>query len=76
LKYISLVNLILDKPAITELIQYECNPGKLKEEFAKIVNNSFVIDTMKSDYKQLQHILGDAGASDNAAKLIVKYDIR
>jgi len=76
LKYISLVNLILDKPAVTELIQHECNPKKLKEELAKIVNDNPIIDTMKSNYKQLQHILGDAGASDNAAKLIVKHDIR
>jgi len=76
LKYISLVNLILDKPAVTELIQHECNPKKLKEELAKIVNDNQTIDPMKSHYKQLQHILGDAGASDNAAKLIVKHDIR
>ena len=76
LKYISLVNLILNKPAVTELIQYECNPKKLKAEFAKIMNDTHTIDTMKNDYKQLQHILGDAGASDNAAKLIVKHDIR
>jgi lipid-A-disaccharide synthase len=76
LKYISLVNLILDKPAVTELIQYDCNAEKLKEALAKIVYNSTIIDEMKNDYKQLQHILGDAGASENAAKLIVKHDIR
>jgi lipid-A-disaccharide synthase len=74
LKYISLVNLILDKPAVTELIQYDCNPKKLKEELSKIVNDSVIIDTMKNDYKQLRHLLGNAGASDNAAKLIVKHD--
>jgi hypothetical protein len=31
---------------------------------------------MKNDYEQLRHILGDAGASDNAAKLIVKHEVR
>jgi lipid-A-disaccharide synthase len=76
LKYISLVNLILDKPAVTELIQQECNPKKLKEEVAKIVDNHQIIETMKNDYAQLRHILGDAGASDKAAKLIVEHDIR
>jgi len=76
LKYISLVNLILDKPTVTELIQYECNPKKLKEELAKIVNDNEVIDEMKENYKQLRHILCDAGASDKAAKLIVKHDVR
>jgi lipid-A-disaccharide synthase len=76
LKYISLVNLILNKPAVTELIQHECNPKKLKNEFAKIVYDDVIINAMKNDYKQLQHILGNAGASDNAAKLIVSHDIR
>jgi len=76
LKYISLVNLILDKSAVIELIQHDCNPKKIKAELEKIVHNNQIIDTMKSDYKQLRHILGDAGASDNAAKLIVKHDIR
>ena len=76
LKYISLVNLILDNPAVTELIQYDCNPKKLSEELYKIVNDRVIIDAMKNDYKQLQHILGDAGASDNAAKLIVNNELR
>jgi len=76
LKYISLVNLILNKPSVTELIQYDCNPQKLKDELAKIVSNEDIINDIKNDYKQLQHLLGGAGASDNAAKLIVKDDVR
>jgi lipid-A-disaccharide synthase len=76
LKYISLVNLILNKPAVTELIQYDYNLKRLKEEFLKIVTDNDIITAMKNDYKQLQHILGDAGASDNAAELIVKHEIR
>jgi lipid-A-disaccharide synthase len=76
LKYISLVNLILDKPVVTELIQYKCNPKKLKEEVAMIVNDIEKIEAMKKKYARLRHLLGDAGASDNAAKLIVKDDLR
>ena len=76
ISHISLVNLILNKPVVTELLQSACNPKKLKEELLKIVNDSNIIDTMKDNYKQLRHILGDAGASDNAAKLIVKDEIR
>ena len=76
LKYISLVNLILNKPAVTELIQQECNPKKLKEELNRIVIDTTVIETMKNDYTELLHILGDSGASNRAAKLIVKDEIR
>jgi len=76
LKYISLVNLILDKPAVTELIQYDCNLKRLKTELEKIICNKEIVAEMKNDYQQLQHILGDSGASDKAAKLIVRDEIR
>jgi lipid-A-disaccharide synthase len=76
LKYISLVNLILDKPVVTELIQHACNTKRLAEELTTIVSSKEKIEAMKNDYAQLRHILGDAGASDNAAKLIVKDDFR
>jgi lipid-A-disaccharide synthase len=76
IRYISLVNLILNKPVVMELLQSDCNPKKLKEELTKILQNIDVIDTMKDNYEQLRHVLGDAGASDNAAKLIVKDEIR
>jgi lipid-A-disaccharide synthase len=75
-KYISLVNLILEKQAVTELIQYKCNPKKLNEEVTKILNDDSIIKPMKSDYGQLRHILGEAGVADRAAKLIVKDDVR
>jgi len=76
LKYISLVNLILDKQAVGELIQGNCNPKRLKEEVGKIVSEPTIIDSMKSDYKQLRDILGENGASDRAAKLIVNDEVR
>jgi lipid-A-disaccharide synthase len=76
LKYISLVNLILDKHAVTELIQNDFNPKTLVAELSIIVNVEKKIEAMKNDYAQLRHILGGAGASDKAAKLIVKDDIR
>ena len=71
-KLFSLVNLILNKKAVTELIQYECNLKNLKEELSKIVYDQNFIEKMMHDYAELRHILGDAGASDKAAKLIVK----
>jgi lipid-A-disaccharide synthase len=76
IKYISLVNLILDKPVVTELIQHQCNPKKLKEELIKIVDDQQIIDAMKNDYAQLHLILGDSNASTLAANLIFNHDIR
>jgi len=76
IKYISLVNLILDKLVVTELIQNECNPKKIKEELDKIVNEGQFLENMKKDYEQLHHVLGYSGASERAAKLIVNHEIR
>lgn len=71
IKYISLVNLIMDRPVVTELIQKEMNVEMVNVELAKILD----IDNRKkifSDYKELRRILGGAGASENAAELMVK----
>lgn len=71
LQYISLVNLIMDKPVVTELIQGDFNPKKLKEELTKIVD-SYNRAVMFLDYYDLEKKLGGKGASDKTAKLIVE----
>ena len=70
-KYISLVNLIMDKPVVTELIQAELNEANLKTELNKILNDTAHIDTLKKDYATLWHKLGDNHASNQAAKEII-----
>lgn len=70
-KYISLVNLIMDKPVITELIQADLNEEMLKQELDKILYNKDHITKLKADYSQLWHLLGNRNASDNAAEAIV-----
>lgn len=69
LKYISLVNLIMDREVVTELIQGDLNKKRLKKELTAI------LDTKKReqlflDYYELEKILGGRGASANAAQLI------
>jgi len=71
IKYISLVNLIMDKPVVTELIQGDLNETMLQKELDKILNNTAHIKQLKTDYEQLWHLLGDSNASDNAAKEIL-----
>lgn len=70
-KYISLVNLIMDKPVITELIQADLNEAMLKKELDKVLYNEEHITALKKDYEQLWHLLGDSNASENAASEIV-----
>jgi len=71
LEYISLVNLILDKEAVTELIQNDFNTKKLKSELDRILDE-YERTKFFMDYYELEKKLGGKGASQNTAKLI--YD--
>lgn len=69
LDYISLVNLIMDKPVVKELIQNEFNTKQLKAELEKILDKAYRKQIF-DDYYDLEQKLGGAGASMNTAKLI------
>lgn len=71
LKYISLVNLIMDEEVVTELIQENCNTALIKSELTKILDPNYR-KTLLEKYDQLEKKLGGIGASAATAKLIVK----
>lgn len=67
-KYISLVNLILNKAAVPELIQSELNAMELKKRLTKLVtNNAKERNKMLENYKELRALVGGAGASERTA---------
>ena len=69
--YISLVNLILDKPAVKELIQAELNSNSIVSELKALLDNEQVKEKMQNNYQELWNKLGGPGASESAAKLIL-----
>lgn len=69
LKYISLVNLIMDAPVVKELIQREFNTHGLKRELRLILENSNR-NRIFTDYYELEDRLGGSGASEHTASLI------
>ncbi len=69
LKFISLVNLIMDREVVTELIQGDLNKKRLKKELIAILDTK-KREQMFLDYYELEKKLGGKGASENAAKLI------
>jgi lipid-A-disaccharide synthase len=71
LKYISLVNLIMDKEVVTELIQNELNVKNLTQELNQIIHGP-KRKVILEEYQQLKSKLGGPGASDKVASLIVK----
>jgi lipid-A-disaccharide synthase len=73
-KYISLVNLIMDKLVVKELIQDELTPQNLKNALEDILTNPQIKDQLKKDYIDLKNLLSKGGhASANAAKNIVEF---
>ena len=70
-KYISLVNLILDRSVVPELIQEDLNTEKLTEGLkALLPEESAARRQMQQDYAELWTLLGSRHASESAAKLI------
>ena len=71
LKYISLVNLIMDKEVVKELIQDQMNTKNLSAELRNILNPDQRAVLLKN-YDELEKKLGGQGASQNTADLIFK----
>ncbi len=72
LKYISLVNLIMDKEVVKELIQGELNKKNIKAELLKILTPEYRQNLLKQ-YDLLEEKLGGKGASEKTANLIFKH---
>lgn len=71
-KYISLVNLLLDRPLIKELIQDEMNLENIQGAFQSLENKEDLA-RIKSGYQELKSILGGDGAAERAAKYILEH---
>ncbi|MBP6558188.1 MAG: lipid-A-disaccharide synthase, partial [Flavobacterium sp.] len=70
LKYISLVNLIMDEEVVTELIQDKFNTKNLKKELSKLLEEKHR-NALLEKYNQLETKLGGIGASEKTAKFII-----
>jgi len=71
LKYISLVNLIMDKEVVTELIQNNCNKKNITVELRKLLDPDYRKNLL-SEYENLEQKLGGMGASEKTATLIIR----
>jgi lipid-A-disaccharide synthase len=70
--YISLVNLIVDRQIVTELIQGELTTKKLSEELKKLFDPTQKAQ-LHADYQELREQLGNSGASARAARRMVAF---
>jgi len=72
-KYISLVNLIADRPVIKELFNENFSEKNIRNELNNLLYDTAYIESMQAGYSEVTHRLGGTGASDRAAQEIVDY---
>lgn len=72
ISYICIVNLICDERIVEELIQADVNKDRLVLELRKLLTTEGRT-TMFEGYERLRHKLGDAGASERTATLMLQY---
>jgi lipid-A-disaccharide synthase len=72
IKFISLVNLLLDREAVRELIQFEWNLSQASQELDAILNGGMKREHILASYQELRMKLGDGGASDKTAQLLLE----
>lgn len=71
-RFISLVNLILDKPAVTELLQSDFSAERLKVEMKRILEEGKDRSSQLHEYDRLKEIMGGSGVSSRVAGMIVE----
>lgn len=72
-KYISLVNLVSGSEVVTELVADGMTVDNIRRELSVIIEGGSRRIQMLSGYDRMIQILGTPGASERAAKLMVKY---
>jgi lipid-A-disaccharide synthase len=72
-KFISLVNLIMDHPLLAELIQTDLTREKLKPELEALLGDTEKRRQMLQAYVSLREKLGGRGTSERTAGLMIRY---
>jgi lipid-A-disaccharide synthase len=72
IKFISLVNLLLNREAVRELIQDEWNVTQAEEELRAVIVGGSKREAVLKSYAELKESLGNGGASELTASLLLK----
>jgi len=74
-RFISLVNLIVDKSVVKELIQKDCSIDNIRNELEQLIPDTEYRNTMLQGYAEVSGRIGETGVSDRTADLIIEYMI-
>jgi lipid-A-disaccharide synthase len=70
-KYVSLVNLILNKKVVKELLQHDCTPENIEKELLSLMQSPR-LSKIKKEYEKIWKILGGKGASLRVAEAMIE----
>ncbi len=73
IKFFSLVNLIMNREVVKELLQEEMNETTLELELKKVTDNTIERKKLLAEYDLLKNMLGGGGASKRLAELMYGY---
>lgn len=74
--YVSLVNLVLEREAVRELLQFQMNMKNATEELTAILPGGSKHDRMLADYAELREKMGSAGASERVGARMVEERLK
>lgn len=69
---IAMPNIIAGKTIVREFIQHDANPENITTYIENLLNNSDLIEGIKSEFSEVRKILEKKGAAENAAKEVLK----
>lgn len=70
LPYVSLVNLVLERPAVPELLQGRATPEGVEAVVSRLLRDRGAVDAMRTALGELRGRLGERGASARAARQV------
>jgi lipid-A-disaccharide synthase len=68
-----MVNLLLQKKVVPELIQGDCTPGRVAAETRRYLDHPELRDAMSRELGRLRELLGPEGATDRLARSVVRF---
>ncbi len=72
IEFFSLPNLIAGKEIVKELLQHDFTTESVSGELKKLLD-PYHRNKMKGDYRYMKELMGEKGASEKAARLMVSY---
>ena len=71
--YIGMVNIVAGKKIIPEFIQFNAQPKMIADSIIELLKNPLSANRMSQDLKVVKDSLGQPGAAERAAKLILDF---